>query len=67
MSQENQRIDESVTRHTKIMSATLRNPLIVVEKAWKEEVPKQELTAYVKVSNSNEKKKVVNSELYSYR
>jgi hypothetical protein len=42
------------------MSATLRNPLIVVGKAWKEEAPKQELTAYIKVSNSNEKKKVVN-------
>ena len=41
------------------MSATL-NPLIVVEKAWKEDAPKQELIAYVKVSNSNEKKKIVN-------
>jgi hypothetical protein len=42
------------------MSATLRNPLIVVEKAWKEDAPKQELIAYIKVSNSNEKKKIVN-------
>ena len=43
------------------MSATLRNPLVLVEKEWKEDTPKQELIAYVKVSGSaTEKKKVVN-------
>jgi hypothetical protein len=42
------------------MSATLRKPLVVVEKSWKEDAPKQELTAYVAIAGSTEKKKVVN-------
>jgi hypothetical protein len=42
------------------MSATLRKPLVVVKKYWKEDAPKQELTAYLTVAGSTEKKKVVN-------
>ena len=42
------------------MSATLRKPLIVVKKAWKEDAPKQELVEYVAVTGGKDLKKVVN-------